>query len=84
MKYRKKPVVIDAIQWDGDNFNEVVYNFVGIICGQNDGNQLAIRTLGGTMMANPGDWIIRGVKGGFYPVRKDIFEMTYEKVSDEL
>jgi hypothetical protein len=79
-KYRKKPIIIDAIKWDGENFNEVVYNFVGILCGLNHNKTLVIGTLEGQMTAQIGDWIIRGVKGEFYPCKPDIFEATYEKV----
>jgi hypothetical protein len=82
VKYIKKPVVIDAIQWDGDNFNEIVHNFVGILCGQIHDNKLGILTLEGDMTADIGDWIIRGVKGEFYLCKPDIFEMTYEPVDE--
>lgn len=81
-KYRKKPVVIDALQWNGDNFIEIdefitvpheTYPKDGII---------KIPTLEGVMEANKGDYIIRGVAGEFYPCRADIFEATYEKVDE--
>lgn len=78
-KYRKKPIVIDAIKWTGD-FNEIVYNFVGIICGETNKSKLVIKTLEGNMTANLGDYIIRGINGEFYPCKADIFEKTYEKV----
>jgi len=78
-KYRKKPIIIDAIQWDGDNFNEIVYNFVGIICGQKN-DFLDIQTLEGVMRADKGDYIIRGIKGEFYPCKPDIFENSYDPV----
>lgn len=61
MKYRKKPVVIEAWQT-----NEAV----------------VIETLEGTMRADPGDWIITGVKGEVYPCKPDIFEATYEPVDE--
>lgn len=80
MKYRKKPIVIDAIIWDGNNFNEIIYNFPGIICAQRDDNILSIQTLEGVMNANVGDYIIRGIKGEFYPCKPDIFEMTYDGI----
>jgi len=81
-KYRKKPVVIDAIKWDGENFNEFVYNFVGIDCAQRCDNTLDVLTLEGVMTAQIGDYIIRGIKGEFYPCKPDIFEASYEKVED--
>lgn len=84
MKFRKKPVVIDAVRWDGKNLNP----FVGFISPaytrdgglRLHGNLLHIDTLEGTMTANPGDWIIKGVKGELYPCKPDIFEATYDAV----
>lgn len=81
MKYRKIPIVIEAIQWTGDNYEEVC-EFVGkrldIATGYNDVG-LMIRTLEGTMFASQGDYIIRGIKGEYYPCKPDIFEETYEE-----
>jgi hypothetical protein len=81
MKYRKKPVVIDAVQFTSENMPEVTA-FIG---GENGGKFIArppgglgIQTLEGTMWATPGDWIIKGVKGEFYPCKPDIFAATYE------
>ena len=86
MKYRKKPVVVDAIQWTGDNFNEVVYNFSGIISGLREDNKLDIQTLEGCMTANIGDYIVKGEssKQGihFWPVKEDYFNEHYEKVEE--
>lgn len=82
MKFRKKPVVIEAIRFMGDN-QEIVklFGVVGIdYCGGKD--TLSIRTLEGTMTAQKGDWIIKGIKGEFYPCKPDIFEATYEMVKD--
>jgi hypothetical protein len=84
-KYRKKPVVIEAVQFtgSGDSCTEVTM-FLG---GSHSGNQRwnsttntggVIVTLEGEMAFVPGDWIIRGVKGEFYPCRDDIFQATYE------
>ena len=69
-KYRKKPVVIEAIQFTGDNCEEI----------KEFGAYIVIKTLEGKMIALPGDWIIKGVKGEFYPCKPDIFEKTYELV----
>lgn len=81
MKYRKKPVEVEAIEWTGHNLNEV-YEFVGYPRFEyNTGlDKLSIHTLEGTMEANTGDFIIKGVKGEFYPCKPDIFAMTYEEV----
>lgn len=79
-KYRKRPVVIEAMQYHGDeNFN-LVRMFVGDNrpIHQLGDSVIGIETLEGVMQANPGDWIIRGVKGECYPCKPDIFEMTYE------
>lgn len=79
MKYRKKPVVIDAIRFNGENFNECK-NWIGTDNFDNTLNYPNILTLEGTMEVSPGDYIIKGVKGEFYPCKPDIFEMTYDKV----
>jgi hypothetical protein len=78
MKYRKKPVVIDAIQWNGENLEEVKDFFDGTAWGYSV-DTIAIPTLEGTMEASKGDYIIKGIKGEFYPCKPDIFEATYEK-----
>ena len=88
-KFRKKPVVIEAIQWLGEkSFDELFkftdadnnYGIVGMKDGKGDIAQ--IRTLEGVMDANPNDFIIKGVNGEFYPCKPDIFEKTYEAVED--
>ena len=79
MKFRKKPVVIEAIQWLGTNYEEVC-----VFLGDNDlpwvESKLRISTLEGVMEASEGDWIIRGVKNEIYPCKPDIFQATYEAV----
>ena len=82
MKYRKKPVVIDAVQWDGSNFQDVA-KLGGAREYEQDflGDDLIIHTLEGDMKASKGDWIIKGVKGELYPCKPDIFEETYELAS---
>lgn len=80
MKFRKKPVVIEAIQYKGDNKQEIM-DFVGEDCRTNTGYDfLTIVTLEGNHKAEINDWIIKGVKGEFYPCKPDIFEETYDKV----
>jgi hypothetical protein len=82
-KFRKKPVVIEAEQFTYDS-KDRVFNF--ITCNKaadfdECGNPiLKIQTLEGIMIANLGDWIIKGVKNEFYPCKPDIFEATYEPV----
>jgi hypothetical protein len=85
--YRKKPVVIEAYQfmpiawrwfeqWGAPNISALGNN----VNGEFISIALLIKTLEGSMEARPGDWIIKGVKGEFYPCKTDIFEATYEAV----
>lgn len=82
-RYRKKPVVIEAMRWEpeGDDCGGAVVGWLmsravdfQIVAGK----AVELPTLEGTMRADPGDWIIKGVKGEFYPCKPDIFEATYE------
>lgn len=79
MKYVKKPVVIEAVQWTGENTQELS-EFMGVtsFC---DG-KVQISTLEGVLTASKGDWIIKGVRGEFYPCKPDIFQATYSQVCD--
>ena len=88
MKYRKKPVVIEAIQWVGNNYAEI-REFCGKHpqghghCWYSVDNKNYVGTLEGEMEASKGDYIIKGVNGEFYPCKPDIFEKTYELVEGE-
>ena len=77
-KYRKKPVVIEAVKWSGNNLDEIL-EFVGepayVVCGE-----LYIKTLEGDHRAIVGDFILKGVAGEFYPCKPHIFYKTYEPV----
>lgn len=80
-KFRKRPVVVEAVQYlagmqDGRFARDVID---GRVRYPEDGTML-IRTLEGVMSAQPGDWIIRGVKGELYPCKPDVFAATYERV----
>lgn len=80
-KYRKKPVIISAIQWIGDNSDEIKA-FCGDSCKfaiDNTDKSVFIYTLEGVHKALPGDFIIRGVQGEYYPCKPDIFAMTYDE-----
>lgn len=80
-KFRKKPVVIEAVQYDGTARTVKQVNELGLSPTVKAGsNSLFIPTLEGEMEAQPGDWIIRGVKGEFYPCKDDIFRQTYDAV----
>jgi hypothetical protein len=90
--YRKKPVVIEAVQWDGKDYDTLagflgpeMYSRVGFssrVPGETPAS-VHITTLAGVMIASPGDWIIKGVKVEFYPVKDPIFQETYELATDE-
>ena len=84
-QYRKKPVVIEAVQFTDKSKDRCRNYIAGSYPGFDEGGKpkLIIQTLEGDMVANLGDWIIKGVKGEFYPCKPDIFEMTYEAVDPE-
>lgn len=83
--YTKKPVTVQAIQWTGNNINEIL-EFAGN-CAMfkvgtiDEGIDLKIVTLEGTHIASLGDYIIKGVNGEFYPCKPDIFEKTYNEAT---
>lgn len=90
-KYRKKPIVIEAVQLTWENWGEVC----GFLGSDNMGEDkshgvmqkeckisLEIKTLEGTMLAKENDFIIKGINGEFYPCKPDIFKATYEVVDD--
>jgi len=95
MKFVKKPVIIDALQWDGtrvsaDNISKafpklITYKFIY----DEDSTPFTtpyswvIYTLEGTITAKPNDWIIKGIKGEFYPCKPDVFEQSYSFWSAE-
>ena len=94
MKYRKKPVVIEAMQWDGTRFRkEQIEDMLGdlrtcsVALPMGDWDRKTyiswtFYTLEGLITASPGDYIIRGIKGEYYPCKPDIFELTYEEVAE--
>jgi hypothetical protein len=84
MKFRKKPVVIEAVQWKGENWDELEkfcpYGLTQLT--RNGLISISVDTLEGELHATVGDWIIKGIKGEFYPCKPDIFEATYERVGE--
>lgn len=79
-KFKKKQIIIEAIQFNGRNGQEIqllmdITSFTPTCWGT-----LFIQTLEGTMEAQPKDWIIKGIKGEFYPCKPDIFEASYEEL----
>ena len=83
-KYIKKPVEVEAVQFDGTDESvewllpQLKSGEIGRAC-----NKLYIKTLEGVMEAKVGDYVIKGVNGEFYPCKPDIFEKTYEKIEDD-
>jgi hypothetical protein len=99
MKFRKKPVVVEAVKYCGgvdNNIDFILHLFPDInlhissisSVGSNPPDwakkpdELYVETIEGWMKVKDGDWIIKGVKGEFYPCKPDIFEQTYEKVEE--
>lgn len=81
-KYKKKPVVIEAIVWGGEMTMGINLWMGDQSAHLGHNKTLLINTLEGTMTASVGDYIIKGVKGEFYPCKPDIFEETYEEVKE--
>ena len=83
MKVRTKAIVKDAIQWTGSNAAELL-EFGRFHPVEVEGEKIVqIITPDGVMSASEGDWIIKGIKGEFYPCKPEIFEATYERVEGE-
>ena len=96
MKFRKKPVEVEAVNWHLQEYADNPLTFdevpdwlkkaiedsiiIPLWTGGVDYWYLEIKTLEGVMRVEPGDWIIRGVKGELYPCKPDIFEQTYEQL----
>lgn len=84
-RFTKKPVTIEAVQFNNDESSYALIRWInegqlaaGRCFASWQNNELIVPTLEGEHIASPGDWIIRGVKGEFYPCKPDIFEMTYD------
>ena len=94
MKYKTKPCEIDAIQWNGRNLEEIkdfvgdslVYNICDTAWEVGKGIphvNMIIKTLEGNMFASVGDYIIKGLRGEFYPCKPDVFEKKYEPIEQK-
>lgn len=90
-QYRKKPVEVEAIQWNGNNFSEIENFTNGNVryYSYYEKNEYGVnknilvmktRTLEGGMEVMKGDWVIKGTKGELYPCKADIFEATFERI----
>ena len=93
MRYRKKPVEIEAVQWTGENLEEIkvfvgkslTYDIIDTAWEVGKGKPyvlMKIKTLEGDMIASEGDYIIKGISDEFYPCKPDIFKATYEEVEE--
>lgn len=88
MKYKKKPIIIEAFQYFvnmGEHTNSIPHWFIkatmdGIVHEKNTRDY--IKTLEGDLLISDGDYVIKGIKGELYPCKPDIFEMTYERVTE--
>jgi len=80
-KYRKRPIVIEAMRYDPPNNCREIAAWIGCDHGGDCGpdSEFTISTLEGYMAASPGDWIIKGVRGEFYPCKPEIFAATYDE-----
>lgn len=82
MKYRKKPIIIEAVQFIDDDYGTLcALGSLGLKPNiKKDPLRIEIETLEGIMTASQGDFIIKGINGEFYPCKPDIFEKTYERI----
>ena len=83
-KYKTKPCEIEAIKWTSDNFEEIAkftnYKAYMELMYSSMKEELIIKTLEGDMMATVGDYIIKGLRGEFYPCKPDVFHKKYEEI----
>lgn len=86
MKYRKKPVVIEAIQFNSNDISEMLNawgpSFGKAVVEQVADSYMVLHTLEGVYIAKFGDYIIKGIKGEFYPCKDDVFHKSYDKVEE--
>ena len=82
MKYRKKPVEVEALLLNKDTLSAVVdFARPAVLFIDDERGAIRLFTLEGQIWARAGDYVIKGIKGEYYPCRKDIFELTYESVT---
>ena len=83
MKYKKKPIQIEAYQYDGTNLEFLknwTNNKIFTVINYYGEDIIFITTLEGNMLVSHNSWIVKGIKNEFYPVNDDIFNLTYEKI----
>lgn len=83
VKYRKKPVIIDAVRYVGEENTSECMLFCDVMEYDHGLGEFTIQTLEGLMIMNKGDYIIKGIAGEFYPCKPEIFEESYELVLDK-
>ena len=84
-RFRKRPIVVEAVQWNGRNKSEIsdfTKNKLEDYGGIKDGC-FKVYTPEGLMIVRKGDWVVKGIKGEYYPVKSDIFDKTYVEVVDK-
>ena len=82
-KFRKKPVIVDAEQWQGsqESFNKILaMGLMDWLPGGMGADTFTIKTLEGNFIVKKGDWVIKDIKGEFYSCKPEIFKQTYEAV----
>ena len=86
-KYVKKPIPVEAVQWGGSNYTKDRHNWIfnsgNVRFDEFEPGVLIVSTLEGDMKVHLGDYIVRGVDGEFYPVKKEIFEKTYVEAKED-
>ena len=86
MKFTKKPVVIEAVQWTGENLRECL-DFLGDSSAGTSGKgkceSIGVATLEGCLDAVVGDWIVKDAEGQFYPRKPDVFQATHDAIEEE-
>lgn len=83
-KFRTKPIIKEAIQWTGQNIEDLRTFIKGTPHEWRSGGWVKVYTLEGEMTCMPGNWLIKGVKGEVYPCMDEIFKASYEPVIDEI
>lgn len=81
-RYKTKPCVIEAIQYNGSNVEEI-RNFIGESFEVKTIEGIYVRTIEGIMKASVGDYIIKGLRGEFYPCKQKVFKRKYEVIENE-
>ena len=79
MKYRRRPIEVEAVRWTGDNFDEVAEFVNGEAIYQDAESNWVVATPHGAVLADLGDWIVKDVRGQFYPCVDEVFAETYEE-----